>query len=465
MRPSSMIRSVPTRTTRSTQVLAGVLTAFLAVAAAAPAGAIPISTVTLVSSHTSGALANGQSNQTMISSDAQVVVFRSAATNFVDQPTTGIQLYAESKGADGRSLIEKVSVSSNEVEDTSTPKLLAVSATGRFVVFQSGGTKLVAGDTNGRWDVFIRDRQLGTTERVSVKSGGKESTTIDLVSRTAGVTPDGRFVVFEAKGTDLDPLANLANTANIFVRDRIAGTTKLVSATLGNVRGNADSRDPSISDDGKVIAFSSLASNLVAGDTNGQYDVFVRNISLLSLKRVSVTTNGVQGNNASIIPDLSANGTRVLFLSTATNLVAGDTNSWNDLFLRDLTAGTTRRVGLSSTNEELQGNAEFSQGIHTHQLSPDGKTVLFVTSYPNVVPNQPACFCLYRRGVDPGGEPTSVAAVTWDGKAVPQPAVTQLLKGYDVSADGKSVVFIGTDGLTSNDKNNFVDVGRRTITG
>jgi TolB protein len=167
--------------------------------------------------------------------------------------------------------------------DSSEP---AISADGRFVAFASGASNLVAGDTNGTYDVFVRDRKLQVTRRVSVGPGGQQA--------------------------------------------------------------NSSSVGPAISADGRFVAFSSYASNLVAGDTNGTYDVFVRDLVAQVTRRVSVGAGGQQANSNSSDPAISAGGRFVAFVSVASNLVAGDTNHWDDVFVRDRFAQVTRRVSVGS---------------------------------------------------------------------------------------------------------------------
>lgn len=452
----------PTARPRSGRLFAGLVACALSVGIAAPAGAGPIGTTEVASGPGGGGPSNGAATQTMISRDAKVVAFQSTATNLVPGPTKGSQIYARSKGADGRPVVERISTSSNEVEGNSKSDLLAVSATGRFVVFRSQASNLVLGDADTQWDTFIRDRQFGITQIISVNSQGKQSSSVkeEYLTSKAGVTPDGRYVVFEAYGTDLDPVANNPDRPSVFLRDRIAGTTKVMSATPGGINGNEGSRRASISDDGKVVSFDSVATNLVPGDTNGASDIFVRDLLWNTLTRVSVTSKGVQANGYNFLPDLSADGRRVLFQSEATNLVPSDTNAMYDAFVRNLATGTTTRVSLTSKNTQIDGFA--IQGVNHAELSADGKTVLFSTKSVGVVPDQPVCLCTYRHGVDVGGEITSLAGVSWNGKGVADPTQGGWW-AYDPSGDAKAVAFLGADGLTSDDTNGLVDVGVRTI--
>jgi hypothetical protein len=148
----------------------------------------------------------------------------------------------------------------------------SVSADGRFVAFESLASNLVAGDTNGLYDVFVRDRQLGTTERVSVATGGAQGNSF---SASSSISADGRFVAFRSYASNL-VAGDTNGNQDVFVRDRQSGTTERVSVVTGGAQANDDSFRLSISADGHIVAFVSSATNLVAGDTNGEGDIFVR---------------------------------------------------------------------------------------------------------------------------------------------------------------------------------------------
>ena len=161
----------------------------------------------------------------------------------------------------------------------------------------------------------------------------------------SAISGDGRFVAFVSAATNLVTGDN-NNAADIFVRDRQAGTTTRVSVTSTGGQANGASSDPAISADGRYVAFVSRATNLVAGDTNGVRDVFVHDRQTGATTRISVNSSENQGNAESLAPSLSADGRYVAFASSASNLVTGDTNSTSDVFVRDRQAGTTTRVSV-----------------------------------------------------------------------------------------------------------------------
>ncbi|MFQ5473449.1 MAG: TolB family protein, partial [Dehalococcoidia bacterium] len=186
-------------------------------------------------------------------------------------------VFARMSEADAaRQKTERVSVGSNGTEGNKGSDAARLSADGRFVAFQSDATNLVLGDTNAAPDVFVRDRQLGTTERVSVDSTGAQGVGTAGISGSyaPSISADGRFVAFWSDATNLVP-GDTNGAADVFVHDRLTGTTERVSTDSGGLEANASSGLPSISSDGRFVAFLSFATNVVAGDTNAVLDAFV----------------------------------------------------------------------------------------------------------------------------------------------------------------------------------------------
>ena len=224
-----------------------------------------------------------------------------------------------------------------------------VSADGRYVVFYSLATDIVAGDTNGKDDVFVRDMETGTTTRVSVSTVGAEA---NDNCRYPSISADGRYITFISSATNL-VAGDTNGKADIFRHDRTTGTTILVSVSTGGAQGDDHSRYyySDISADGRYVVFSSQATNLVAGDGNGRVDVFVRGVTSGTTTRVNVSTGGTESDHNSGKACISADGRYVAFSSLATNLVAGDTNGRAEMF-----SGTTKslepRPGSVSTPPE-----------------------------------------------------------------------------------------------------------------
>ena len=326
-----------------------------------------------VSVDSSGAQGNSSSNMPSISADGRWVAFTSSASNLVAGDTNTFKDTFVHDRVTGTT--ERVSVDSFGVQGNDQSLDPKVSADGRWVAFTSAASNLVAGDTNGWWDVFLRDRQAGTTERVSVTTTGAQG---DNHSYQSSVSSDGRFVAFQSRASNL--VAGDTNASDdIFVRDLTLGTTERVSVDSGGVQGNNGSINCSISSDGRFVAFNSLAYNLAVGDTNALTDVFVHDRVSGTTERVSVATSGAQGNDASFNPSLSADGRFVAFESVASNLVAGDSNGKLDVFVHDRLSGTTERVSVATTG--AQGN----QDCRYPSISADGVVVSFGSYASNLV--------------------------------------------------------------------------------
>jgi Tol biopolymer transport system component len=227
-----------------------------------------------------------------------------------------------------------------------------ISGNGRWVVFGGYASNLVANDTNALRDVFVRDREAGTTERVSVDSSGGQANDFSWNFEFA-ISADGRCVAFVSYASNLVQ-GDTNQDEDVFVHDRATGITERVSVDSSGGQANGGNRyvpgssQPSISADGQIVAFTSFADNLVPGDANGVSDVFVHDRSSGVTERVSVDSSGAEANGASDGPAISANGRFVAFTSAADDLVAGDTNQTYDVFVHDRATGTTERVSVDS---------------------------------------------------------------------------------------------------------------------
>jgi len=275
-------------------------------------------------------------------------------------------------------LIERVSVSADGTEGDDRSFCPSISADGRYVAFSSGASHLVPGDTNGCYDVFVHDRRTGAVERVSLASDGSQG---GGGSWRPAISADGRFVAFESCamnfvaggwGDDED--------TQIFVYDRQTRTIQCASLSLTGRPGSNTSRRPAISADGRYVAYVSCAFDLVPNDTNDENDIFVFDRQTDTIRRVSVASDGTQGNTDSDRPTISADGRYVAFESYAANLVPGDTNDENDVFVRDRQTGTTRRVSVASGG--TQGNNDSSRPV----ISADGRYVAFTSYASNLAP-------------------------------------------------------------------------------
>jgi Tol biopolymer transport system component len=336
-------------------------------------------TITPVSVDSAGNLGNSFSYTPSLSADGRFVAFTSGASNLVPgdtnrendvfvrdtltNTTTGVSV--DSAGNPG----------SYQSLDPS------ISADGRFVAFYSGASNIVPGDTNDSSDIFVRDRLTNTTTRVSVDSAGNQG---NSYSYRPSISADGRFVVFESDASNLVP-GDTNNSDDIFVRDTLTNTT--VSLDLAANQRNSFSYTPSISADGRFVAFTSKASNLVPGDTNDTDDIFVRDRLTNTTTRVSVDSAGNQGNSYSYRPSISADGRFVVFESDASNLVPGDTNRSLDIFVRDTLTNTTTRVSVDSAGNQTNRSSLGAS------ISADGRFVAFIsTNASNIVPDTSGIF-------------------------------------------------------------------------
>jgi Tol biopolymer transport system component len=289
-------------------------------------------TNTRVSLSSTGNQANQNCFTPSISADGRFVAFGSGATNLVPGDTNNRDdIFVHDLSINTTT---RISVSGAANQGNGGSGFPSISGNGRFVAFQSSASNLVLGDTNARQDIFVRDLLTNTTARVSVASTGNQA---NARSRDPYISPDGRFVVFASEATNLVPGQDTNNRDDIFVRDLLSNTTTRVSVDSAGNPGNSESYAPSISGDGRFVTFSSNASNLVPGDTNNKYDIFVRDLSSNTTTRVSVDSAGNQATDASFSPFISTDGKRVAFLSYAANLVPGDTNNEDDIFAVDLT--------------------------------------------------------------------------------------------------------------------------------
>jgi Tol biopolymer transport system component len=225
----------------------------------------------------------------------------------------------------------EVSISSDGTEGNDYSRNPSISADGRFITFQSQATNLVPDDTNGVTDIFRHDTQTGNTIRVSVSSTGEEG---NDVSSSPSISSDGRYVAFASTAANLVPDDTNAQN-DIFVHDTQTGTTIRVSVASDGTQGEAASSSASLSGDGQSVAFSSAASNLVSDDENGLNDIFIHDLQSGITSLASSDNLGNQANGASTTPAISGDGQYVTFTSTADNLVNGDTNGVADVFLRE----------------------------------------------------------------------------------------------------------------------------------
>lgn len=333
------------------------------------------------------------------------------------------------------------SLGSNDKRTTSESGAGLLSSNGRFLVFYSLSKNLHA-SANGWEQIYIRDLVANTTRLVSITPSGYAG---NGPSYPRAVSGDGRYVVFMSSATNLRGSASAASdpdsaTRQLYLRDRTSGKTSLVSVSSTEKKGNRTSHYAGISDDGRWITFASDATNLVSGDGNGATDVFIRDRANGTTRLVSITRSGGSTGSGmrSTYPKITRNGRFVLFTSRSGGLVSGDSNTRDDVFIRDLSNRTTRRVSL--------GNSGVQSDNHSRGwgISDDGNRVTFMSSANNFDKRARRVWDAYARDLITGK--TRLYTVCDDG-TIPQPTVGYSSEPVLVSGDGRRV-FVQTQGWT-----------------
>ncbi|HWX47725.1 MAG TPA: hypothetical protein VNZ61_06705 [Roseomonas sp.] len=293
-------------------------------------------------------------------------------------------------GGAGLSLV-RASTSSNGDQANGRSYSPELSADGTKLVFVSEASNLVPGDTNGKADVFLKDLNTGRVTLVSTTAGGEQGN--DASVRPV-ISADGQYVAFASAADNFLAADANGHIPDIFVKNMFTGALTLVSTSSGGEQANSASQqdvvgsfDPSISADGRLIAFASTASNLVPDDTNRAFDVFVKDMVTGEVRLASASANGEQGNQSSSAPQLSADGTKLVFSSVAGNLVPNDStgNGINefvaDPYYKDLNTGEVRLVNTSASGEQGAG------GVYLTAISSDGSKVALLSFDDNMIPN------------------------------------------------------------------------------
>lgn len=329
-------------------------------------------TVELVSRSNSGAVANSGCFQPAISGDGRYVVFYTLADNLVTGDTNDA-FDAFLRDRQGNTTT-RVSVSTGSAQGDRSSGPADISEDGSTVVFASNASNLVAGDTNESEDIFIRTLATNTTTRVSTTQAGGQANGPSFhprISRSSNLFGVTLAVVYVSNATNLDPLAADTNTTqDIFLwrqTDPVLGesstTVARVSVSSSEAQASNYSQHPDVAGGGEYVVFTSIATNLVSGDTNGDLDVFLRIRSAGTTTRVSLTDGDAQATGNSEEPRVSDDGDIIVFASRATTLVPGDNNGVTDVFVRDRSAGTTRRFSsLSGGDPDLASGAPCISG-------------------------------------------------------------------------------------------------------
>ena len=340
-------------------------------------------TLERVSQGAGGKQSNGDSQRPTLSAEGRYVAFWSAADNLIDNDTnTETDCFVHDRRTHETFRVDRGPDDAQANGDCARP---VISGDGKLVAFESAATNLEkpgvlnkSTDTNKARDVFLRDIEGGTTTRISVTSDGKQGTGESV---RPSISSDGRYIAFQS---DAPLQADDTNEkTDVYLHDRGSGETTRVSIGPGGVEGGGGSFSPTMSADGMLISYWSNASNLVPDDTNKAGDVFVFDRSDGSTVRISLGAGDVQGDGMSSDPSMSPDGRYVAFWSGATNLVSDDTNAKRDIFLFDRETAAITRVSVADDGTQADGDS-FSPNIGS-----GGDLVAFDSTARTLVPDDP----------------------------------------------------------------------------
>jgi|GEM_PF-1954921 len=335
--------------------------------------------ISRISVNGSGGQQTGASSTGIVSmsDDGRYVMFSSAAGNLVSGDTNGVSDVFIRDLASGA--VSRVTTTASGGQANGASAQGAFSADDRqLIVFQSFATDLVTGDTNGRSDIFLKDLQTGAITRLSTTSAGDEATGHSYYPQ---LSPDGQSVLFESLAADLVP-GDTNAASDVFLKNLQTGAITRLSADASGGLASGSSEQASFSPDGRYVAFHSTASDLVPGDTNGATDLFIKDVLTGAIVRASTNAAGVQQNGDTEVNTaaFSPDGRFVTFASNASNLVTGDTNGLTDSFMKDLKTGQVIRLSTTAAGGQASGGDSYLA-----RFSPDGRYVVFRSGATNLV--------------------------------------------------------------------------------
>lgn len=320
---------------------------------------------------------SGASSFVSVSDDGRFVAFQSSDPSLPGYRSGVRQIYLRDRVAGSTTLVSRTHAD-RSVGSAAEGYECRVSGNGRFVVFTSPGADMLSSvDGNGFDDVYLWDRLTDNMERISVAASGGDA---NEISYQASISNDGTIVAFTSLASNLAG-TDSNNRSDIYVRHRGAGSTTRISVSTSNVQATSSSFYAAVAGHGRYVAFASLANNLVSGDTNGSTDIFVRDLQLNTTTRVSLNSSGIQLGASSNHPDISDDGRYVTFDTRALNHGLSDTNGANDVCVRDTVGNTLTVISASSSNSNStsSGIAEFPV------ISGDGFIIAYSTYFSDIV--------------------------------------------------------------------------------
>jgi hypothetical protein len=404
----------------TTAAIALLLTLLLAGSALAAPGVI-----TLCSTSSAGVLGDAGSQSPVISANGRYVAFLSAATNLVSPATAGTQVFRKDL-VTGTAVL--VSASAAGVQGNGNSNSVAISANGRYVAFASASTNLLAAPT-ASIQIFLKDIDTGAIVLVSASAAGTEG---NAVSANPSVSADGHLVSFSSAATNL--VAPATTNQQVFRKNVNTGAIVLASSTAAGVQANNTSFFPSMTIEGRYVAFSSTATNLLPAAAGGLPQIFRKDLDTGAIVLVSASPAGVEGNNASVFASLSIDGNFIAFTSGSTNLIVPATTN-QQIFLKNVTTGSVALVSANASGVQANNFGVFDT------VSDDGDFVTFSSQGTNLVTPATTGMQVFRKQLSTGV--VNLVSSTATGASGDGPSQTSQTVG-SMTPDGRFVVFSST---------------------